>query len=105
MLLGDMDAEVIKIESPGAVTLPTLCAEARLIVEIDSLHETIADILSHVTPSMARVTPVLRQGMIRDGLSWCFAAFNRNKHSLLRLRRGGGFAPEEIAGLRRNGVV
>jgi hypothetical protein len=49
--------------------------------------------------------PVRRQGMIRDGLSWYFAAFNRNKRSLLRLRRGGGYTPEEIARLRRNGVV
>jgi crotonobetainyl-CoA:carnitine CoA-transferase CaiB-like acyl-CoA transferase len=45
MLLGDMGAEVIKIETPG---------------EGD---------------------PVRRQGAIRDGLSRCFAAFNRNKRS------------------------
>jgi crotonobetainyl-CoA:carnitine CoA-transferase CaiB-like acyl-CoA transferase len=38
-------------------------------------------------------TPVRRQGMIRDGLSWYFAAVNRDKRSLCRLR------------LRRNGVV
>ncbi len=45
MLLGDMGAQVIKIETPS---------------EGD---------------------PVRRQGVIRDGLSWCFAAFNRNKRS------------------------
>jgi hypothetical protein len=28
-----------------------VCREARLIVEIDSLHETIADKLSHITPT------------------------------------------------------
>ena len=38
-------------------------------------------------------TPVRRQGMIRDGLSWYFAAVNRDNRSLCRLR------------LRRNGVV
>jgi CoA:oxalate CoA-transferase len=55
MLLGDMGAEVIKIETPGAGD------------------------------------PVRRQGVIRDGLSWYFAAFNRNKRSMtLNLRREEG---------------
>jgi len=55
MLLADMGAEVIKIETPG---------------EGD---------------------PVRRQGATRDGLSWYFAAFNRNKRSLtLNLRDGEG---------------
>jgi crotonobetainyl-CoA:carnitine CoA-transferase CaiB-like acyl-CoA transferase len=55
MLLGDMGAEVIKIETPG---------------EGD---------------------PVRRQGVIRDGLSWYFAGFNRNKRSLtLNLRHHEG---------------
>jgi crotonobetainyl-CoA:carnitine CoA-transferase CaiB-like acyl-CoA transferase len=46
MLLADMGADVIKVETPG---------------EGD---------------------PVRRQGAIRDGLSWYFAAYNRNKRSL-----------------------
>jgi crotonobetainyl-CoA:carnitine CoA-transferase CaiB-like acyl-CoA transferase len=55
MLLGDMGAEVIKIEMPG---------------EGD---------------------PVRRQGVIRHGLNWYFAGFNRNKRSLtLNLRREEG---------------
>jgi crotonobetainyl-CoA:carnitine CoA-transferase CaiB-like acyl-CoA transferase len=55
MILGDMGAEVIKIETPG---------------EGD---------------------PVRRQGVIRDGLSWYFAGFNRNKRSLtLNLRHDEG---------------
>jgi crotonobetainyl-CoA:carnitine CoA-transferase CaiB-like acyl-CoA transferase len=55
MLLGDMGAEVIKIETPG---------------EGD---------------------PVRRQGVIRDGLSWYFAGFNRNKRSMtLNLRHEEG---------------
>ncbi len=55
MLLADMGAEVVKIETPG-----------------------LGD-------------PVRRQGAIRDGLSWYFAAFNRNKRSLtLNLRREEG---------------
>jgi crotonobetainyl-CoA:carnitine CoA-transferase CaiB-like acyl-CoA transferase len=55
MLLGDMGAEVIKIETPG---------------EGD---------------------PVRRQGVVRDGLSWYFAGFNRNKRSLsLNLRHAEG---------------
>src|SRR5437899_8152620 len=55
MILGDMGAEVIKIEAPG---------------EGD---------------------PVRRQGVVRDGLSWYFAGFNRNKRSLtLNLRRDEG---------------
>src|SRR6516162_6876851 len=57
MLLADMGAEVIKIESPG-----------------------VGD-------------PVRRQGVMRDGLSWYFAAFNRNKRSLtLNLRHPEGRA-------------
>lgn len=57
MILADMGAEVIKIETPGAGD------------------------------------PVRRQGAIRDGLSWYFAAFNRNKRSLtLNLRSGEGRA-------------
>lgn len=51
MLLADMGADVIKVETPG---------------EGD---------------------PVRRQGAIRDGLSWYFAAYNRNKRSItLNLR-------------------
>jgi crotonobetainyl-CoA:carnitine CoA-transferase CaiB-like acyl-CoA transferase len=57
MLLADMGAEVIKIETPGDGD------------------------------------PVRRQGVIRDGLSWYFAAFNRNKRSLtLNLRDSEGRA-------------
>jgi crotonobetainyl-CoA:carnitine CoA-transferase CaiB-like acyl-CoA transferase len=57
MLLADMGADVIKIETPG---------------EGD---------------------PVRRQGAIRDGLSWYFAAFNRNKRSMtLNLRHAEGRA-------------
>lgn len=57
MLLADMGAEVIKIESPGAGD------------------------------------PVRNQGAIRDGISWYFAAFNRNKRSLsLNLRHEAGRA-------------
>jgi len=57
MLLADMGAEVIKIETPG---------------EGD---------------------PVRRQGVVRDGLSWYFAGFNRNKRSLtLNLRHPEGRA-------------
>ncbi len=57
MLLGDMGAEVVKIETPG-----------------------VGD-------------PVRQQGAIRDGLSWYFAAFNRNKRSLtLNLRHAEGRA-------------
>jgi crotonobetainyl-CoA:carnitine CoA-transferase CaiB-like acyl-CoA transferase len=57
MLLADMGAEVVKIETPG---------------EGD---------------------PVRNQGAIRDGLSWYFAAFNRNKRSLtLNLRHHEGRA-------------
>src|SRR6266567_1662787 len=61
MILGDMGAEVIKVETPG-----------------------VGD-------------PLRGQGVIRDGLSWYFAAFNRNKRSLsLNLR-----APEGKAVLAR----
>src|SRR6266436_3784405 len=57
MILGDMGAEVIKVETPG---------------EGD---------------------PVRRQGVVRDGLSWYFAGFNRNKRSLtLNLRDAEGRA-------------
>jgi crotonobetainyl-CoA:carnitine CoA-transferase CaiB-like acyl-CoA transferase len=65
MLLADMGADVIKIETPG---------------EGD---------------------PVRRQGVVRDGLSWYFAGFNRNKRSLtLNLRHHDGCAVLEklIAG-------
>jgi crotonobetainyl-CoA:carnitine CoA-transferase CaiB-like acyl-CoA transferase len=55
MLLADMGAEVIKIETPGGGD------------------------------------PVRRQGVVRDGLSWYFAGFNRNKCSLtLNLRQPEG---------------
>ncbi len=55
MMLADMGAEVIKVETPGTGD------------------------------------PVRRQGVIRDGLSWYFAAFNRNKRSLtLDLRNAEG---------------
>src|SRR3974390_618143 len=55
MILGDMGAEVIKIETPGGGD------------------------------------PVRRQGVVREGLSWYFAGFNRNKRSLtLNLRRAEG---------------
>jgi len=57
MLLADMGAEVVKIETPG------------------------------------QGDPLRRQGVIRDGLSWYFAGFNRNKRSLtLNLRSDGGRA-------------
>jgi CoA:oxalate CoA-transferase len=46
MLLGDMGAEIIKIEPPG------------------------------------KGDPIREQGGMRDGLSWYFAAFNRNKKSV-----------------------
>jgi crotonobetainyl-CoA:carnitine CoA-transferase CaiB-like acyl-CoA transferase len=55
MILADIGADVIKIETPGAGD------------------------------------PVRRQGAVRDGLSWYFAAFNRNKRSLtLNLRSDEG---------------
>ena len=51
MILGDLGADVVKVEPPGG-------------------------------------DPVRGQGAIRDGLSWYFAAFNRNKRSIaLDLRR------------------
>ena len=57
MLLADMGAEVIKVETPGAGD------------------------------------PLRQQGAIRDGLSWYFAGFNRNKRSLsLNLRSEEGKA-------------
>ncbi len=57
MLLADMGAEVVKIETPEGGD------------------------------------PVRRQGAIRDGLSWYFAAFNRNKRSVtLNLRHVEGRA-------------
>jgi crotonobetainyl-CoA:carnitine CoA-transferase CaiB-like acyl-CoA transferase len=57
MLLADMGAEVIKIETPG------------------------------------QGDPVRRQGVVREGLSWYFAGFNRNKRSLtLNLRQPEGRA-------------
>jgi len=46
MLLGDMGAEVIKVETPG------------------------------------KGDPVREQGTLRDGMSWYFASFNRNKKSV-----------------------
>src|SRR5699024_6697976 len=46
MLLGDMGAEVVKVESPG------------------------------------KGDPVRAQGGIKEGLSWYFASFNRNKKSI-----------------------
>lgn len=55
MMLADMGAEVIKVETPGTGD------------------------------------PLRGQGVIRDGLSWYFAAFNRNKRSLsLNLRSDEG---------------
>ena len=57
MLLADMGAEVIKVETPGAGD------------------------------------PLRQQGAARDGLSWYFAGFNRNKRSLsLNLRSEEGKA-------------
>ncbi len=57
MILADMGAEVIKVETPG-----------------------VGD-------------PLRTQGAMRDGLSWYFAAFNRNKRSLsLNLREPEGKA-------------
>ncbi len=57
MMLADMGAEVIKVETPG------------------------------------QGDPLRGQGVIRDGLSWYFAAFNRNKRSLsLNLRTDEGKA-------------
>ena len=55
MMLADMGADVIKVETPGAGD------------------------------------PLRQQGAVRDGLSWYFAAFNRNKRSLsLNLRSEAG---------------
>jgi len=57
VMLADMGAEVVKVETPG------------------------------------QGDPLRGQGAIRDGLSWYFAAFNRNKKSLtLNLRRNEGKA-------------
>jgi crotonobetainyl-CoA:carnitine CoA-transferase CaiB-like acyl-CoA transferase len=57
MLLADMGAAVVKVETPG------------------------------------QGDPLRGQGVIRDGLSWYFAGFNRNKRSLtLNLRRDEGRA-------------
>jgi crotonobetainyl-CoA:carnitine CoA-transferase CaiB-like acyl-CoA transferase len=57
MMLADMGAQVIKVETPGTGD------------------------------------PLRGQGVIRDGLSWYFAAFNRNKRSLaLNLRSDEGKA-------------
>ncbi len=57
MMLADMGAEVIKVETPG------------------------------------QGDPLRGQGVIKDGLSWYFAAFNRNKRSLsLNLRSEAGRA-------------
>src|SRR5271154_1461873 len=57
MMLADMGAEIVKIETPG------------------------------------QGDPLRGQGVIRDGLSWYFAAFNRNKKSLtLNLRHDEGRA-------------
>jgi CoA:oxalate CoA-transferase len=57
MLLADMGAEIIKVETPDTGD------------------------------------PLRAQGAIRDGLSWYFAGFNRNKRSLsLNLRSDGGKA-------------
>jgi CoA:oxalate CoA-transferase len=57
MMLADMGAEVVKVETPG------------------------------------QGDPLRGQGAIRDGLSWYFAAFNRNKKSLtLNLRAAEGRA-------------
>jgi crotonobetainyl-CoA:carnitine CoA-transferase CaiB-like acyl-CoA transferase len=57
MMLADMGAEVVKVETPG------------------------------------QGDPLRGQGVIRDGLSWYFAAFNRNKKSLtLNLRAEEGRA-------------
>jgi crotonobetainyl-CoA:carnitine CoA-transferase CaiB-like acyl-CoA transferase len=47
-----------------------------------------ADVIKVETPEG---DPVRRQGAVREGLSWYFAAFNRNKRSVvLDLRRPGG---------------
>ena len=65
MILADMGAEIIKIETPGAGD------------------------------------PLRQQGAIRDGLSWYFAAFNRNKRSLslnLRSDKGKAVLARLIAG-------
>jgi CoA:oxalate CoA-transferase len=57
LMLADMGAEVIKVETPG------------------------------------QGDPLRQQGVIKDGLSWYFAAFNRNKRSLsLNLRNEQGRA-------------
>ncbi len=62
MILGDMGAEVIKVETPG-----------------------VGD-------------PLRGQGVIKDGLSWYFAAFNRNKRSLsLNLREPVGGRNRRVA--------
>src|SRR5437763_1464458 len=65
MMLADMGAEVIKIETPGSGD------------------------------------PLRQQGVIRDGLSWYFAAFNRNKRSLtLDLR-----SDETVGASLNNGLI
>src|SRR4051794_16112549 len=68
MMLADMGADVIKVETPG-----------------------VGDPLRVETPGVG--DPLRTQGEIRDGLSWYFAAFNRNKRSLsLNLRSDEGKA-------------
>jgi crotonobetainyl-CoA:carnitine CoA-transferase CaiB-like acyl-CoA transferase len=68
MILADMGADVIKVETPGSGD------------------------------------PLRQQGAIRDGLSWYFAAFNRNKRSLsLNLRSDRG--KEVLARLIAQGDV
>ena len=65
MILADMGADVIKVETPGAGD------------------------------------PLRQQGAIRDGLSWYFAGFNRNKRSLslnLRSEEGREVLARLIAG-------
>jgi len=70
MILADMGAEVVKIETPG------------------------------------KGDPLRRQGAIRDGLSWYFAAFNRNKRSLtLNLRHAEGRAVLEKLIMRSDVLV
>jgi crotonobetainyl-CoA:carnitine CoA-transferase CaiB-like acyl-CoA transferase len=50
-----------------------------------------ADVIKVETPGMG--DPLRQQGVIKDGLSWYFAAFNRNKRSLtLNLRSDEGKA-------------
>jgi hypothetical protein len=75
-----------------------MCQERRLIVGIDGLHETIADKLSRITPAQTLPHQAPRWG--RVGRGDVGPGFSPASASTRR-----GYTPEEIARLRRNGVV